>query len=801
MNRLIRVVLILAGTLAVAFVLALVFARLYFTDEKILATVRPQLEQNLNREIDIQSAKISFWGGLGVRLEQVTLGNAPGFTRPVFLHLDELDVKVRFWPLLSGDVVLDRVLIGPGELRLERDAHGNNWTNIVKPDTTTVPVTPVDSAIAALPRIPVAGDMEFIGITVSLDDYAAETSFELAQTNGRLELTAQEEELTARAHGRITVDSGKFHTGTFDLDLTKARPGLDFDLRMGLMDKSFAWEQATLTAFGIPVTLSGTLKNPGDSAVYAIEIMIEQTALGRIFDILPDTLRSTVFPDGPPTGELQAEVGISSPPPGGTFPYAEGKILLSNLNGSLGERKLPFAIGGLDIRLNKTVASVTTQSMNVADIPVSANVAVDQFASPNVSGGINCTIEMARLVNVLKYPGTAETGGQIAIALSGFGALKNWQTMSVNGQVALQNVRWRSADTTVMPLDDVSGMIRFTGREASVERFTLRSGPSTVEIKGRIHELVPYLLHGFKDVAKPRFDFELHSPFIDLDQMFPEDDTSSVPPPLPLVDMIAEGVMQVDSAVYFGVPFGGVTGRITYADWILAISEINGRVYGGTMTGNAQVDFTDFTRPVFELKTESQQIEANEFLSDFTGFGGHLFGRINLSGTFGGAGVEGGDVFRSLTATGDVTMREGRFAGLAFLSTLAGRAQIADIKDSGPIKDMTAHYWIEQGRLYCRDWRFTSEGIMYDIAGSVGFDGSLDYRVQLQLPKQGGGSGLLSQLGDLFGGAGGIALDLALTGTYANPVIALDTKNNRRRFEDNLRDNAKNLLDQTRRRK
>ena len=801
MKRLSRFVLIVAGTLVVVLVLAVVFARLYFTDEKILATLRPRLEEKLNREIEIQSAELSFWGGLGVRLEQVTLGNAPGFVRPVFLHLDELDVKVQFWPLLKRKVVLDRVLIGPGELHLELDSLGNNWTGIIKSDTTAVPVTPVDSAIATLPKVPVVGNMEFIDITVSLDNYHDSSSLEMARINGQLELVPNEEELTAQARGEFSVGGGKYHAGKINVDLGQAKPELNFALRMGLRDKHIDLEQVTLTAFGIPIMLSGTVDLAGDPVKYAIGVKIDPVTLEHISEVVPDSIWRPHFPGGPPAGELQAEVTVSSPPPGSTFPYAEGKILLSNVGGSYGAKGIPFAVAGLDIRLNKTVATAAAQSMTIAEVPLSANVAIDQFDAPNFSGGINGTIEVARLVPLMKSAGAVETGGQIAIALSGFGAMKNWQAMSVNGLITLQNVRWRSADTTVMPIDDVSGTVRLTGREANVERFVLRSGPSTVEINGRIHELVPYLLHGFKNVGKPRFNFELRSPFIDLDQMFPGEDTSTTPPPLPLVDMIAEGPMQVDSAIYFGVPFGGVTGRINYADWILTISEIRGRVYGGAVTGTALVDFTNFNRPAFELKTEGQQIEVDELLTDFTGFGGHLFGKINLSGSFGGSGEEAWEVAQTLTAIGNVSMADGWFEGLGLLSALAGRTQIANIKDSGPIKDMTTNFWVEQGRLFCRDWRFTSEGTDYDVTGSVGFDGSLDYRIRIELPKKGGGSGLLSQLGDLLGAADGITLDLSLTGTYTNPVIGLDTKNNRRQFEDALKNKSKELLDQLLRKK
>ncbi|MFC1475745.1 AsmA family protein, partial [Candidatus Zixiibacteriota bacterium] len=297
MKRLLRLLAILAGTLVAALVLALIFARLYFTDEKILATVRPQLEEKLTREIEIQSAELSFWGGLGVRLEQVTLGNAPGFNRPVFLHLDELDVKVKFWPLFSGDVVFDRVLLGPGELRLEADSLGNNWTDIVKPDTTK-PVTPTDSLVAALPKIPLVGQMEFSDITVSFDDYCDGSSLELGRIDGWLEMIPQVEEIGARARGEFQIDSGSYTSPAITLDLAQAQPRFDFDLRVSLPKKSIGIDKSTLTIFGIPIRFSGTVENFTDTARYAIDVKIESTPLASVFEVLPDSLWLPSFPDG-----------------------------------------------------------------------------------------------------------------------------------------------------------------------------------------------------------------------------------------------------------------------------------------------------------------------------------------------------------------------------------------------------------------------------------------------------------------------------------------------------------------------
>ncbi len=268
---------------------------------------------------------------------------------------------------------------------------------------------------------------------------------------------------------------------------------------------------------------------------------------------------------------------------------------------------------------------------------------------------------------------------------------------------------------------------------------------------------------------------------------------------MPIIDLVADGTVRLDSAVYFGVPLADFTCKAHFADLVLTLADARGHVYGGEVAAELSVDYTDFDRPAFIIDVRADTIEANDFIDDFTGFGGHLFGKINLTGTFAGQGEEARDIASSLTARGAISMAEGRLEKLGLLSALGRQAGITGIRDTGPIKDMSADFWIADGRLYSKDWNFTSSGTRYNLAGSVGFDGSLDYRVRLTIPTQAGGNKLLSALGNLLGGAGGVTLDLALTGTYDQPRVKLDSGSNRKAFEKNLQAKARELFENLRR--
>jgi len=222
-------------------------------------------------------------------------------------------------------------------------------------------------------------------------------------------------------------------------------------------------------------------------------------------------------------------------------------------------------------------------------------------------------------------------------------------------------------------------------------------------------------------------------------------------------------------------------------------------VYGGTATGTAEFDYTDWDEPAFMIETEATKIGANEFLTDFTGFGGHLYGLMNFKAVFAGQGEETPDILKTLSAQGAASMAEGRFEGISILSSLAEQTGVTQLADSGPIRDLKTNFWVDRGRVYCNDWKFTSSNILYDVVGSVGFDGTLDYRIGVSLDQKSGGGGLLGAIDGLLSGGGGSALKLhlSLTGEYANPQLQIDSGDSqdalRNKLESGLRDALSDL--------
>ena len=89
-------------------------------------------KEHTGRELTIGGdIKLSVFPWLGVRLEQVSLGNAPGFTPPSFAELDAMHVRVKLMPLLSREIEMDTVEVDGLRLQLARNDQGLTSTELL----------------------------------------------------------------------------------------------------------------------------------------------------------------------------------------------------------------------------------------------------------------------------------------------------------------------------------------------------------------------------------------------------------------------------------------------------------------------------------------------------------------------------------------------------------------------------------------------------------------------------------------------------------------------------------------------
>ena len=118
---------IVVGALLVLFVATVVTAALSLNrlvagnHERIIADA----QRALGRQVAVARIRVSVWGGLGVRLDDVRIADDPRFGSDDFVQLAELSAHARLWPLLRQRFEVSRIVATQPHVNLIRNADGD----------------------------------------------------------------------------------------------------------------------------------------------------------------------------------------------------------------------------------------------------------------------------------------------------------------------------------------------------------------------------------------------------------------------------------------------------------------------------------------------------------------------------------------------------------------------------------------------------------------------------------------------------------------------------------------------------
>jgi uncharacterized protein involved in outer membrane biogenesis len=118
--------LVLAALIAVglAGILALAVANLdrWLNANKELVAER--VESALGRQVSFGEVGLSFRGGLGVRVTDLRVGDDPAYSAEDFVRSEAVDVLIRIWPALFGEIEVGRVVLRHPSIRVIKTAKG-----------------------------------------------------------------------------------------------------------------------------------------------------------------------------------------------------------------------------------------------------------------------------------------------------------------------------------------------------------------------------------------------------------------------------------------------------------------------------------------------------------------------------------------------------------------------------------------------------------------------------------------------------------------------------------------------------
>jgi len=249
--KLVGLVLVLAVVLVIG---AAVYVVQFFDPNDYKDQIAARVQQQTGRELAM-NGPIGFeiYPWLGLRLEDVTLGNAPGFGDDPLFHVDLMQVRVKLMPLLRERIEMDRIQVHGLALNLAVDESGrSNWADLAKGETEEGGPPPGVGALAI-------GGVDVRDAAIRFRDIATGETFSITR------LDAQTGELVA----------GEPLTLALSFDAASSKPALAGDVQLdGTVSYDEGYSRLVLEPFAVVARFSGP-NVPGGQATSELSARVE----------------------------------------------------------------------------------------------------------------------------------------------------------------------------------------------------------------------------------------------------------------------------------------------------------------------------------------------------------------------------------------------------------------------------------------------------------------------------------------------------------------------------------------------
>ncbi|NIP41289.1 MAG: AsmA family protein [candidate division Zixibacteria bacterium] len=790
---------ILIWVVSIILVLALLLVaaiKIFFPAEKVQALIVENLQKSLNRPVTVKQASVSIWGGIGLELDSLVVQNLSGFSSDEFFVLDKLDVKLKLWPLISGNFEFTKIILDGLMINLERAQDGKlNFEDLGQAEEEQVePAKGATSIPFLFHKLSVENSRlnfydDSSGYTFSLDGMSLNT-----------ELKKNGFEDAYYAQGQFGIDNIIVSNPEKEIEFPHLT--LDADMQMKLYARAdiLEIEKIDIRLAELQGQITGKFTSLMSEPTCNLDFRTKRFSVEQLLSLVPPDL-SPAINDLEGSGDMFATASVQGPLSKSDELDVSGRISFDKVVFSSRRVDGDFRVESGEINLKQKAANILFENCTFAGEPFSLKVFVMNIVEPVINADISMSINLRTFKDYTED--INELSGRLYGQLNITSDLKNPVSTVVDGGIVLEDLILLHADLE-QKVEEVDMELGFRQRDINLEHMEAEIGNSRFALDGTMKNMIPFLADPESNKYEPTINFELNAEYLNLDElqeMMPWDTARVVPGTEAtaevegLPDFTALGSLRIDRGTYSNVEFENFTGSLDYRDNILHLANLRASLYDGTAEGEAIMDYEDFYNPEFQVDFKADNIQINSFLSRMTPLDNVLFGEARMNSSFSGIVGEPSEVLDSLTANGTVNMSEGRIENLPVLEKLANQLGFKAFEEK-QIRNLNNTFGVEDGRIRFDNFNMSIGNTSWNIDGSAGFDGSLDYSIGIETDRANLGTDVLGGLQSILGGGSGrITIPVRLTGSYTEPKFSIDRSKLQESADKKLKEEGKKLFD------
>lgn len=812
-KSLLRRILKWTGILLLLLLLFIIAAPFIFKD-KIIAKVKEEANNNLNAKVDFGPFDLTVFSSfpnLTLTINDVSVANINEFAGDTLFSVKQLSATVDLMSVIGGsqykvrEVVLDKPRI---LARVLKDGKAN-W-DITKASG--------DSAATTAPAEPSTFKMSLKNLEIKegyivYDDASMDMRTVLDKFNHTLSGDFTEDQFLLQTMS--SMERFTFTYGGIDY-INKAKTSIKADLDADMTAFKFTFKENEIVLNELMLGVDGWFAMPGNDMNMDIKFKAKQSEFKNFLSLVP-AVYTKDFASVKTSGKLAFDGYVKGTYNDKLMPGFGTRILISDA--MFQYPSLPKSANNIDIDVNidnktgdpdATVIDINKFHVEMAGNPVDIRMHVTTPVSDaNIDGTVLGKVNLATVKDVVPLEKGDDLDGMITADIKMKGRMSSidkgkYEEFNASGQLSVLDMNYKTKDTPYDML--ISKMyLNFSPQFVELSAFDAKLGKSDIKAEGKIENFLQYF---FKDeLLKGRFS--MSSGLMDLNQFMASEETpAGAPAAADTAAMSVIGVpgnidFNLDAAIskliYTNLEMNDVKGGVVIKDNKADLSNLKMNTLGGAMTVNGSYSTADIKKPKVDFKLSIAGFDIAQTSKTFitvqklAPVSKYTQGRFSSDLSF-TSDLDGKmmPVLNTLTGGGALQTKAVTVSGFEPLNKLADALKLDKFKRVD-FSDLDIDFKFENGRVKVDPFDYKSGSLSGQMAGSTGFDQTIDYTMNLAIPRSEFGGQANAVLNNMVAQANSKGVDYKM-GDKVNISALFGGTVTQPTVKTNLKDDAKNLV-------
>jgi hypothetical protein len=820
--------------------IVVIIALPFLFKEQIFNKIKEEINKNLNAKFECADYSLTLFTtfpNFTLQLHDVKLSGVEEFEGVDLLKVEDLIFTIDLYSVLWGDQIdIREVGLKKPDIHVLVLENGKANYDISKTDTTAVQPTPEDTA----------GKFD-----LQLREYYIENG-NITYDDRAGNMSARIVNLNHSGKGDFTQDLFEFKTVTTADTLDFIMDGIPYmkntkvdftvNLDMDMPNSKYTFKDNLIKMNELELGFDGWLAMPDTNIDMDINFSAKKTDFKNLFSMVPAIYTAdynaikftgkTGF-----TGSMNGRMNAVSMP---AF-----NLDLSVDNGSFHYPGLPKAATGIFVKANvNTKGTDPNMDDMVVDVPVfkmnfGATVIdaflnlVNPMTDPGIKAGIIAKADLSKLKEVMPMGEGEEYNGRIDadIKINGrYSTLEkgDYANFQAEGKLIAEDVRYKSPD---VPYETVINLMdfKFSPQQLELAAFDAKVNKSEIKANGSMDNYLAYFLVGDPLNGK----FNVSSPELNLGDFMSSAETTSAPATeasAPTETSSEMTVFEVPENINFqlttqigkitypndpgrpDIVLDNVNGGVSLAKSVMSLDNFRFNTLDGSIAMNGSYSTINKTEPDVKFKFDAANIDIKKatttynFVETLAPIGSKCTGKISTRMNFNSKlNSKMEPVYETMTGDGVLSTKSVYIEGFEPLNQLAAKLKIPRLSKQ-TIQDVNISYKFVDGRVYVDPYEIKIANYKSTIAGSTGFDQSLDYKMNMSIPRSdfGPANEALTEMMNRAGKATGsdikmsdvVNIAVKMTGTITDPKVETDYKEQLTDLKTEIKEEIKEKIEE-----